>query len=241
MAEALLGPAFEIHGGGLDLVFPHHENELAQSACAHPEGSFASIWMHNGFLNVEGEKMSKSLGNFFTVRDLLDRSIPGEVMRFVLLSTHYRAPMDLTEEKVEEAKATLRRWRDLTATAGAGGEIHASLLEALSDDLNTPQAIALLHQLASAGDADTLVRSAHVLGLLTPDLAWGEIDDRVRGLVTLLVEKRDTAPVRRDFPEADRLRDQLVAAGVVLMDRTGGSTQWRTGPDFDPSTLEALE
>ncbi len=100
MSHELLGPSFDIHGGGIDLVFPHHENEIAQSRCAHPEGSFANIWMHNGFLNVEGEKMSKSLGNFFTVRDLLDKGVPGEVIRFVLLSTHYRQPMDWTEEKM---------------------------------------------------------------------------------------------------------------------------------------------
>ncbi len=97
MSHELLGPSFDIHGGGIDLVFPHHENEIAQSRCAHPEGSFANVWMHNGFLNVEGEKMSKSLGNFFTVRDLLDKGVPGEVIRFVLLSTHYRQPMDFTE------------------------------------------------------------------------------------------------------------------------------------------------
>ena len=107
MAEALLGREFDIHGGGIDLQFPHHENELAQSCCAHATDRMAQLWMHNGFLQVEGEKMSKSLGNFFTVRDLFDQGIPGEVIRFVLLSTHYRQPLDWTEKKVEEAESTL--------------------------------------------------------------------------------------------------------------------------------------
>ena len=240
MAYELLGDSFDIHGGGIDLAFPHHENELAQSRCAHPHGNFASIWMHNGFLQVEGEKMSKSLGNFFTVRDLLDRGIPGEVIRFVLLSTHYRQPMDFTEDKVEEAKATLKRWRDIAATAGESGEVHPPLLAALSDDLNTPQAIATLHQLAASGDTDTLAHSARLLGLLSPALAWGALDDETSGLVALLVGKRDEARAQRDFAEADRLRDGLVAAGVVLMDRPGGSTEWRTGSDFDAARLAEI-
>ena len=119
MAEALLGREFDIHGGGIDLAFPHHENELAQSCCVYGTERMAQIWMHNGFLQVEGEKMSKSLGNFFTVRDLLDRGIPGEVIRFVLLSTHYRQPMDWTERKVDEAERALRRWRALAGNAEA--------------------------------------------------------------------------------------------------------------------------
>src|SRR5690606_39482392 len=117
MSAELLGPSFDIHGGGIDLAFPHHENEIAQSRCAHPESEFARFWLHNGFLQVEGEKMSKSLGNFFTVTDLLDRGIPGEVIRFVLLSTHYRQPLDWTEAKVEEATRTLRKWWGLVEDA----------------------------------------------------------------------------------------------------------------------------
>ena len=118
MADALLGASFDIHGGGIDLVFPHHENEIAQIRCAHPEGDFARYWLHNGFLNVEGEKMSKSLGNFFTVRDLLDRGIPGEVIRFVLLSTHYRQPMDLTEAQGDEATGALTLVGEAAARRG---------------------------------------------------------------------------------------------------------------------------
>jgi cysteinyl-tRNA synthetase len=156
MADALLGPSFDIHGGGIDLAFPHHENELAQSRCAHPEASFASVWMHNGFLNVEGEKMSKSLGNFFTVRDLLDRGVPGEVIRFVLLSTHYRAPMDFSEARVEEAQSALERWsEELTSYQYLFNQpidhrrVPATVMRALANDLNTSQAVTALHALAT--------------------------------------------------------------------------------------------
>jgi cysteinyl-tRNA synthetase len=159
MAHDLLGPSFDIHGGGIDLAFPHHENELAQSVCAHPEGHFANIWMHNGFLNVEGEKMSKSLGNFFTVRDLLDRGIPGEVIRFVLLSTHYRQPIDWTEAKVEEATKTLDFWSevfvsysDLLDMKPSRDWVAPDSVKALSSDLNTPQALTVLRAFAKAID-----------------------------------------------------------------------------------------
>lgn len=157
MSYELLGPSFDIHGGGIDLVFPHHENEIAQSACAHPEGHFANIWMHNGFVNVEGEKMSKSLGNFFTVRDLLDRGVPGQVIRFVLLSTHYRQPMDFSEAKIHDATVLLTLWEKLLRDVGrvgfAGRETEGApapeVLAALADDLNTPLALKALRDLVS--------------------------------------------------------------------------------------------
>ncbi len=157
MSYELLGPSFDIHGGGIDLVFPHHENEIAQSACAHPEGHFANIWMHNGFVNVEGEKMSKSLGNFFTVRDLLERGVPGQVIRFVLLSTHYRQPMDFSETKIHDATVLLTLWEKLLRDVGrvgfAGREMRAEpapeVLAALVDDLNTPLALKALRDLVS--------------------------------------------------------------------------------------------
>jgi cysteinyl-tRNA synthetase len=241
MSEALLGTSFDIHGGGIDLMFPHHENEIAQSLCTHPGSTFANVWMHNGFLNVEGEKMSKSLGNFFTVRDLLDRGVPGEVIRFVLLSTHYRQPMDWTESKVEEAKRSLRKWRDVAGLRGSDGRVDEVVVKALSDDLNTPQAIARLHHLAAGGDINTLAHTARLLGLLTPDLAWGDLADATRGLVQMLVQKRDRARDRRDFAGADRIRNGLVAAGVLVMDRPGSPTEWKVGPDFNPIKLDAID
>ena len=147
MSYELLGASFDIHAGGIDLQFPHHENEVAQSCCAHPEGGFASVWMHNEMLQVEGKKMSKSLGNFFTVRDLLDQGIPGEVIRLVFLRTHYGKPMDWTAEKAEQAEKTLRKWRELTKGVAAGQPSNA-LVAALAEDLNTAGAITELDRLA---------------------------------------------------------------------------------------------
>lgn len=148
MAYELLGESFDIHGGGNDLMFPHHENEIAQSCCAHPHGDFAKVWLHNEMLQVEGKKMSKSLGNFFTVRDLLEQGVPGEVIRFVMLSTHYRKPMDWTAEKADQAEAVLRKWRGLIDGVPAGGSVAPQVLAAVSDDLNTAGAIAELHRLS---------------------------------------------------------------------------------------------
>ncbi len=177
MSYELLGESFDIHGGGNDLMFPHHENEIAQSKCAHPHGEFARVWMHNEMLQVEGKKMSKSLGNFFTVHDLLEQGVPGEVIRFVFLQTHYRKPMDWTEKKAREAEATLRKWRALTAGIEPAATAAPAVIDALSDDLNTAGAIAELHRLAADGDAAGLLASGQLLGLLTSDLSvW--INDR---------------------------------------------------------------
>lgn len=144
MSHDLLGASFDIHGGGNDLLFPHHENELAQSRCAHPDHGFANYWLHNEMLQVDGKKMSKSLGNFFTVRDVLDQGYPGEVIRFVFLSTHYGKPMDWTDAKAREAEKTLRRWREIIAAVDAPGSVDAAVVKALSEDLNTAGAITAL-------------------------------------------------------------------------------------------------
>jgi cysteinyl-tRNA synthetase len=200
--------------------------------------------MHNGFLQVEGEKMSKSLGNFFTVRDLLDRGVPGEVIRFVLLSTHYRQPMDWTERKVEEAEKTLRRWRKQLRDAGSPGEVHPGVLDALSDDLNTPHAVYELHQLSLADDVNPLRASAALLGLLTGELAgWDrvEAEAEVSELIKRLLADRQTARIAKDFARADAIRARLDAAGVVVMDRPNAPTDWELAPHFDPAKLEALQ
>ncbi len=237
MAHELLGESFDIHGGGNDLMFPHHENEIAQSRCAHPSGEFARVWMHNEMLQVEGRKMSKSLGNFFTVRDLLDQGIPGEVIRLVFLSTHYRKPMDWTEQKAREADRTLRKWYAQASAAGTGAP-DAALVSALSDDLNTAGAIAELHRLSQAGEVAALRHGLQFLGLMGAGVpAWAaapEVD--LSALASRLAQVRAAAMESKDFAEADRFKAALVAAGVeVRMSKAG--VELLPGPDFDAAKL----
>ena len=221
MSYDLLGPSFDIHGGGNDLMFPHHENEVAQSCCAHPDGDFARVWLHNEMLQVEGKKMSKSLGNFFTVRDLLDQGYAGEVIRFVFLSTHYGKPMDWTDAKAREAEKTLRKWRGLTDGATAG-DVPAEVIDTLADDLNTAGVITILHRLANAGDAATLKAAASVLGLLSDDIGdWAAAVD-LSGYADLLFAARQSAMETKDFAEVDRLKSIFQDAGLeVRMSKTG--------------------
>ena len=221
MSYDLLGPSFDIHGGGNDLMFPHHENEVAQSCCAHPDGEFARVWLHNEMLQVEGKKMSKSLGNFFTVRDLLDQGYAGEVIRFVFLSTHYGKPMDWTDAKAREAEKTLRKWRGLTDGATAG-DVPAEVIDTLADDLNTAGVITILHRLANAGDAATLKAAASVLGLLSDDMGdWAAAVD-LSAYADLLFAARQSAMETKDFAEVDRLKSLFQDAGLeVRMSKTG--------------------
>ncbi|MEC3862311.1 cysteine--tRNA ligase [Mesobacterium sp. TK19101] len=240
MAYELLGASFDIHGGGNDLMFPHHENEIAQSCCAHPEGGFANVWLHNEMLQVEGKKMSKSLGNFFTVHDLLEQGIPGEVIRFVMLSTHYRKPMDWTADKAREAEATLRKWRTLTKGIEPSSSVPASVVEPLADDLNTAGAIAALHVLAGQGDAAGLKAGAVLMGLLSPELgAWAEVGVDLTVFANRLAAVRTEAMQSKDFSELDRLKASLTAAGVeVRMSRAG--VDLVPGAGFDAAKLETL-
>lgn len=239
MSYELLGASFDIHAGGIDLQFPHHENEIAQSCCAHPEGGFANVWLHNEMLQVEGKKMSKSLGNFFTVRDLLDQGIPGEVIRFVFLQTHYGKPMDWTAEKASQAEATLRKWRALTAGVAPAHEVAPGVLEALADDLNTAGAIAVLHGLT--GEPALLKGSAQMLGLLLDEMGdWAkapEVD--LSHLAAKLAELRAKAMETKDFAPVDALKSALTAAGVeVRMSKAG--VELLPGPGFDAAKLEGL-
>lgn len=241
MSEKHLGATFDIHGGGLDLIFPHHENEIAQSTCAHGHGTFAQIWMHNGFLSVEGEKMSKSLGNFITIRDALKQH-HGETLRLAMLKTHYRQPIDWTAAGVAQAKDELDRWYGALRAArpDAGGGTDAAVIAALSDDLNTPLAISALHESAgelnrSGAGADALRAGGALLGLLQSDPeAWfkwqpagagGGLSDAD---IDALIQHRLDARKTKNFAEADRIRNELAEAGVILEDGPGGTT-WRRG------------
>jgi cysteinyl-tRNA synthetase len=227
MAAAHLGDVFDIHGGGIDLVFPHHENEIAQSRCAHGTDVMANVWMHNGFLQVEGEKMSKSLGNFVTVHDLLTGwqgyAWPGEALRLNMLRTHYRQPLDWTVASLDEAHKTLWDWYGDVDESAAAPDVPSAVAEALSDDLNTPKVISELHKLHRAGHFEELRTALVFLGFsgqrakierVRQDSA-GEADaSEVNGLIAA----RNAARQAKDFKEADRIRGELEAMGVVLKD-----------------------
>ena len=238
MAREILGEHFDIHGGGLDLQFPHHENEIAQSVCAHGK-PMANYWLHNEMLQVEGKKMSKSLGNFFTVRELLEQGYPGEVIRFVLLSTQYSKPMDWTQRKAEEAEATLRKWRGIIADVTQVEEVSPKVYKALVDDLNTPGAITALHKIA-AHEPELLGASARLLGLLSDELGgWDSAGDDVSGLIETLLQERVKARKEKDFARADAIRDAFNAAGVEVRDSADGA-EWSLKPGFDAGKLEGL-
>ncbi|WP_294923207.1 cysteine--tRNA ligase [uncultured Paracoccus sp.] len=237
MSQELLGASFDIHGGGIDLQFPHHENEIAQSCCANPHDDFARFWLHNEMLQVEGRKMSKSLGNFFTVRDLLDRGVPGEVIRFVFLQTHYRKPMDWTERKATDAETILRRWRGLVAGIEPAPSPAPAVLAALADDLNTAGAIAALHELAGQGDGPALLASARLMGLLSDELGgWIAAGPDLAPLARRMEALRLDARASKDFAAVDALKSALLDAGVEVRMSAAG-IELVPGPDFDESKL----
>jgi cysteinyl-tRNA synthetase len=233
MSAAYLGDVFDIHGGGLDLIFPHHENEIAQSRCAHGTPTMANYWMHNGFLQVEGEKMSKSTGNFVTINEVL-ADWPGEVLRLNMLKTHYRSPIDWTLKGLEESAKTLDDWYWVAADT-KGDRPSNAVIEALSDDLNTPQMVAALHGLrnnAASGnerDRDAFAASLRLLGFLSESAAaWNDRKQQASGIdakqIDGLIADRTAARARKDFGESDRIRDQLAAMGIVIKDSKEGTT-----------------
>src|SRR5690348_13029475 len=243
MSEAHLGTHFDIHGGGVDLIFPHHENEVAQSECAHGGEPFANVWVHNGFLSVDSTKMSKSLGNFVTANEVL-KEWPGEVVRLALLGTHYRDPLDWTERRLQEAKQTLDRFYRALATgegAPAAAAVGDNISEALADALNAPLALTHLHALADAvfRAADPAERArlqsalssgGVLMGLLQASPAeWLRGGDGDTGWIEQRIADRALARKERRFADADRIRALLAEDGILLEDKPGGATEWRRG------------
>jgi cysteinyl-tRNA synthetase len=244
---------FDIHGGGIDLVFPHHENEIAQSCSAFHSARMANFWLHNGFLQVEGEKMAKSLGNFVTIHELLEtptfggRKWSGEALRLAMLRGHYRQPLDWTAKALAEAEATLDRWYDAVGEVEARGDPDQDVLNALADDLNTPEAIARLHRLAHPAVAEAEIidvlesrrtlapglfkRSANLLGLLGQTRSE-RLASVLRGAridaakIEAIVAERAAARTARNWAESDRLRDELADLGVAVKDNKDGTTTW---------------
>lgn len=247
MSEYHLGKTFDIHGGGLDLIFPHHENEIAQSCCAHGTDKMANIWMHNGYLQVEGKKMSKSVGNFVTINDLLEttkfggRKWPGEVLRLAMLMTHYREPIDFSIKRLEEAEVMLKKWMGILLLAGLSFQegnkelyqdkkISVTVIDAISDDLNFSKVITELHKLNKSSDiydGHTLYASLSFLGLTNfEQMAVFESEDESKipnsgisdNIIEKKVELRSSCISDKNWAEADRIRDELLSQGIQLKD-----------------------
>ncbi|MGE4314071.1 MAG: cysteine--tRNA ligase [Pseudobdellovibrionaceae bacterium] len=231
MAEKHLGLPFDIHGGGADLKFPHHENEIAQSCCAHgienDLSAFAKMWVHNGFLTVEGEKMSKSLGNFTLAHDLLEKGIKGEVIRMALLSAHYRKPLDWSEELATRTQTQLEGFYAVIQQTQGGQPVNLALMAefeaALSDDLNTPLAFSVMHKAAKASEGTTLKAMGALVNLLQDDPAnWSNAVIEIDQEAEELLAQRQAARSEKDWARADALRDQLLAKGLVIKDTASG-------------------
>ena len=250
MSYELLGDSFDIHGGGIDLQFPHHENEIAQSCCAHPKGKFANYWLHNEMLQVEGKKMSKSLGNFFTVRDLLDQGVLGEVIRYVFLMTHYRSPMDWTAEKWVTAENKLDKYLyyiDEFGDLGAAKEQAPmpQIVDALADNLNTPLALSGLDAMASATDGTGLAANLVFMGIYSWENLEAKLKAKKAAVADLdqyadaLATAREEAMATKDFSKVDAMKQELIAAGVeVRMSKAG--VELVPGAGFDAAKLEGL-
>ena len=256
MSSEYLGEVFDIHGGGIDLVFPHHENEIAQSCAAFGHDVMANVWMHNGHLQVEGEKMSKSLGNFVTIHELLHtdtfggRSWPGEVLRLAILKTHYRRPIDFTVKALEEAEQTLRRWQAYALHSDGSENPPLAFIETIKEDLNTPEVLSKIHSLTRIGvipgysffgqssyaSTEEIKRSSaklrgclQLLGLsqvCEPDWNRPSIDDARRVEIENFVSRRNEARAVKNWAASDRIRDELDAMGIVLKDNKDGTTTW---------------
>lgn len=239
MSYKYLGENFDIHGGGADLIFPHHTNEIAQSRCAFPSSTYAKYWVHNGFLTVNGEKMSKSLGNFITVRDLMNKQIQGEVVRLFLLSSHYRRPLDYNDKAIEDAKKTLDYWyRAIENINVQKIDLPHDFMQSLLDDINTPLAVKIINDYAKAVfiskteeerqlNASAIITCANFIGLLnkTPHEWFNSGVDKL--YINELVNKRLEAKKQKNWLLADQIRNQLLEEKIILEDQPDGTTIWR--------------
>ncbi|ABV74456.1 cysteinyl-tRNA synthetase [Rickettsia akari str. Hartford] len=239
MSYKYLGENFDIHGGGADLVFPHHTNEIAQSRCAFPDSTYAKYWVHNGFLTVNGEKMSKSLGNFITVRDLMDKDISGEVVRLFLLSSHYRRPLDYNDKAIEDAKKTLDYWyRAIENINVQKIDLPHNFMQSLLDDMNTPLAVKIINDYAKGVfiaktekerqlNASVIITCANFIGLMnqTPHEWFNSGVDSL--YINELVNKRLEAKKQKNWLLADQIRNQLLEGKIILEDKSDGTTIWR--------------
>ena len=232
MSSKYLGADFDIHGGGADLQFPHHENEIAQSRCATPGSHYARFWVHNGFLTVNGEKMSKSLKNFITVRDLLDQGILGIVIRYLLLSSHYRKPLDFTQKALDDAKNSIEKFHqsisDVTPSLSKG--VPLTILAHLADDLNMSKVIAELHQMAKKGEKEELAATLDFLGLYDAKFLSREVKNLSvdESFINEQIALRLVAKQEKNFAEADKIRKSLLEKGISLEDVSGGKTIWKS-------------
>ncbi|CEI84708.1 Cysteine--tRNA ligase (Cysteinyl-tR NA synthetase) (CysRS) [Ehrlichia minasensis] len=243
MSYCYLGENFDIHGGGADLQFPHHENEMAQSCCAFPGSYYANYWIHNGFLTVNGEKMSKSLGNVLTVRQLLESGVKGELIRYVLLNTHYRKPLDWVNTTLANAQESLNRMYTALSSVNVdlslddNVELSSDVVDCLKDDINTPKAISMLHEMVTeinkasdimkkASLAKTLIKTANFIGILQHSWQdWFRVNENNQEIDKLIDERR-MARAKNDFKKADDIRQLLLSRGIVLSDNKDGTTHW---------------
>ena len=239
MAKEILGEQFDIHGGGIDLIFPHHENEIAQSTCSNDMKKFANFWLHNGFLKIEGEKMSKSLNNFLTVFDLINRDFSGSAIRFNMLSTHYRQPLDWKFARLTEAEKTLAKWNNKMVSKNEF-VLPKKVLNALLDDLNTPLSIHEMHQFFNNGKFDDLTSASTFFGFLLKDKKDNlHISPELSTKVNKLVEERNIARLSKNFSLADKIREDLLSAGIIMKD-SGRETTWELSQNLKIKKLKEL-
>jgi len=240
MSKNLLGEHFDIHGGGIDLIFPHHENEIAQSVCLSKESKFANYWLHNGFLKIEDQKMSKSLKNFITVKELIEDDFSGQAIRYVMFSTQYRQPINWTYKRLKEAEKILQKWNSNKMERTTSDELPGPVLNSLLDDLNTPLAIFEIHKMFNSGDIGGGNISCEFFGFKLKDKEKENyLRSELVGKIEYFIQKRKEARIKKDFATADKIREDLLLAGIDIKDNSD-ETSWTKQSNFRIENLEKL-